>query len=293
MMNKPSPQQIKKQIASHFARASQHYAQHAVVQKKTADLLFDNLSYLNIQPNIMMDLGCGIGIHCHTLHKLYPQAQLLALDLSLPSLLQAQKKQRWLSKRYMSFICADMDHLPCPAGSIDMIFSNLTLQWSLDLSTTLQALYRVLKPQGLLLFSTLGPNTFQELRNAWEIVNTQDNMPAPVNPFIDMHDIGDLLVKTGFAEPVVGMNNIQLTYPNARDILHDIRKIGATTVLNNHQQGLMGKKRMQRFLDALNKENTLTYEIITITAWRGHQHGNAQLFSIDPSSIKKRGKNND
>jgi malonyl-CoA O-methyltransferase len=181
---------------------------------------------------------------------------------------------RWLSRptasrSSLTALCADLEHLPLARDSLDMVWSSLTLQW-VDLAPAFTEINRVLKPGGLFLFATLGPDTLQELRSASGDLDGHDH----VNRFIDMHDVGDALSRAGFAHPVMEMERITLTYRDLRGVLADIKGIGGQTVLTGRRDGLMGKRawaQLERNYEAFRRDGRLpaTYEVVYGHAWAG------------------------
>jgi malonyl-CoA O-methyltransferase len=169
-------------------------------------------------------------------------------------------------------VCADLEQLPLATASVDLIYSNAALQWCTDLEGTLRDLRRVLRPGGLLMFSTFGPDTLKELRQAWSEVDRKPH----VSPFLDMHDIGDMLMKSRFAEPVMDAEFITMTYDNPRQLMRDIKGIGAHNAMEGRHRGLTGKQRMERFMQAYEQFRAQgrlpsTWEVVYGHAWAPEQ----------------------
>jgi malonyl-CoA O-methyltransferase len=167
-------------------------------------------------------------------------------------------------------VCADIEQLPFAADHFDLLWSNLALQWVGDLEASLRGLHRVLKPGGLLMFSTFGPDTLKELREAFAGLDTH----AHVNRFVDMHDIGDMLVHAGYSHPVMEMERLTLTYAELKSLLRELKAIGAHTVLGDRRVGLMGRHEWQRLsqnYERFRRDGRLpaTYEVIYGHAWAG------------------------
>ena len=166
-------------------------------------------------------------------------------------------------------VCGDVEALPLAANSLDMVWSNLAVQWCNDLPATFVELHRVLKADGLLMFSTFGPDTLKELRQAFNGVDQHNHL----NRFADMHDIGDMLVHGGFAEPVMDMEYLTLTYDDVRGVLQDLKAIGAHNATAGRGQGLMGKTAWERLVEnyeRLRRDGKLpaTYEVVYGHAWK-------------------------
>ena len=166
-------------------------------------------------------------------------------------------------------LCADIEALPLAANSVELVWSNLAVQWCNDLPAAFAEMHRALKTEGLLMFSTFGPDTLKELRQAFKGVDSHNHL----NRFADMHDIGDMLIHSGFAEPVMDMELITLTYDEMRDMLQDLKTIGAHNATAGRSQGLMGKIAWTRLVDNYeqlrsNGKLPATFEIVYGHAWK-------------------------
>ncbi len=260
----------KRQVRAAFEAAASRYDAAAVLQQEVASRLLERLQYIRLQPQSVLDVGTGTGQCLEGLAKYYPQARQFALDLAPAMLRQARRKQSWW-KRFTNqtvFIAGDAEQLPLKDNSVDMIFSSLTLQWCTDLSATFAEFYRVLRPGGLLMFASLGPDTLKELRQCWSEVDGYSH----VNSFIDLHDVGDMLLHNGFAEPVMDMEMLTMTYRDARSIMAELKVIGAHNVTTGRARGLTGKGRLQKVIAAyekFRKDDVLpvSYEIVYGHAW--------------------------
>jgi malonyl-CoA O-methyltransferase len=259
----------KKVTRLHFERSADSYDSSAVLQREIAKRLGERLDYIKQQPKTTLDLGCGTGYITKDLLKRYPKANVLALDIAHSMCLKTKTQGGWLRKPRV--VCGDADQLPFKPDSIDFLISNLMLQWSNDLNKTFTGFQSVLAPNGLLLFSTFGPETLTEMRQSWARV---DNTPHTSN-FADMHEIGDALLQSGFLNPVTDMEMITMTYANVRQLMRDIKQIGASNTENNRSKGLMGKQRLKAFEAAYDQFKTAdnlypaTWEIIYGHAWAG------------------------
>jgi malonyl-CoA O-methyltransferase len=197
---------FKTEIGNTFNKHAAEYEQAAKIQHEIGQRLFNRLLYLKIKPRHILDLGCGPGIFSDQLKKLYPKAQIIGVDIALAMLLEARKKQRW--RHRWSLINGDMTVLPFATGLFDLVFANQTIHWSQPLNLVVRELNRVMNNQGCLMFSTLGPDTFKELKQAWKEVNNY----AHTNDFADMHDVGDCLLRERFLDPVVDMELLTIHY---------------------------------------------------------------------------------
>ena len=169
-------------------------------------------------------------------------------------------------------INSDMEYLPFQDNSIDLIFANLSFQWSFDLKQTISECHRILKPNGLLIFTTLGTSTLWELRTSWHKVNPNYHH---TNKFLDMHNLGDGLMKSEFSSPILETKNITLTYSKMIDIFHDLKNIGANTIVDNNQRkkSLLGKTEFQNIQQEyekykVNNKFPASYEIIYAHTWK-------------------------
>lgn len=264
--------QLDKHLYRHaFNRSASTYDEAAVLQKEVARRLLERLDYVKLQPQQVLDLGSGTGFCAAALAQRYKKAGITALDIAPAMLQQARRKLSRLEKLFnhrQRFVCADADFLPLQDQSLDLVVSNLTLQWCPDLDRTFAEVRRVLKPDGLFMFSTLGPDTLKELRQSWQSVDAN----VHVHTFIDMHDVGDALLRTQFADPVMDMETITLTYKDARTLMHDLKALGAHNASANRNKGLTGRCRLKSMLEAyeqFRRDGVLpaTYEVVYGQAW--------------------------
>ncbi len=259
-----------------FDHAAATYDDHAFLQREIADRLFERLDYIRLAPKRVLELGCGTGYASRKLQARFPNVPLIALDIAptMCAYAQRQTPTRSLLSRLFgtrmgpSFLCADAQQLPLGNESVDFIVSNLTLQWC-DVEQVASEAARTLSPSGLLMFTTFGPDTLKELRSAFRAV---DDKPH-VNTFVDMHDVGDMLVAAGFADPVMDQETITITYTDLKTLLRELKGIGAHNVLPGREAGLMGKQRWQRLVtayDAFRRDGKIpaTYEVVYGHAWK-------------------------
>ncbi|MGV6808440.1 MAG: malonyl-ACP O-methyltransferase BioC [bacterium] len=257
----------KAQLRRHFDRAAKHYDAAAVLQREVGQRLYERLDYINIQPERVLDLGCGTGFLTQKLLKQYPKAQLIALDIAVNMLKITQKQGSWFRKPKV--ICADAEQLPLNDASVDVIVSNLMLQWCNELPNSFAEMRRVLKPNGMVLFSSFGTDTLKELRESWQQVDQY----AHSSTFADMHDVGDALMQAGFAQPVMDMDMITMTYPSVRELMQDLKQIGANNAHQQQRKSLTGRQRLLAFEQAYQAYQQAdglypaSYEVIYGHAW--------------------------
>jgi malonyl-CoA O-methyltransferase len=260
---------LKSEISNAFNAQAHLYDQAAVVQQEIGRRLFSRLDYLKLQPSWVLDLGCGSGLFSKCLKQRYPKAHIVGLDCAYNMLQQAYLKQTWLRK--WSLVQTDMCAMPFPSGLFDLVFANQSIHWGNPVMEVMQEINRVMKADGCLMFSTLGPDTFSELRRAWSNVDGY----AHINEFMDMHDWGDLLLTQHFLEPVVDMETITLRYRSLPSLLQALKAQGVRNVNPHRNGGLTGRKVWQRFEQAMRDTCTdqghfpLTYEVVYGHAWKG------------------------
>ncbi len=249
-----------------FDRASRDYDRSAVLQARVREQLLQRLDLVRVAPSVVVDAGAGTGHASRQLARHFRKAQVIALDVS-PAMLRQAGRQQGLWRRF-DRLCADAARLPLADASVDLVYSNLMLQWCDDLDAVFAEVRRVLKPHGLFTFSTFGPDTLIELRRAWRAA---DGL-VHVNRFIDMHDIGDALVRAGLVEPVLDVERYTLTYDDTLDLMRDLKAIGAHNVAAGRPAGLTGRGRFARMREAYEAQRRdgklpATYEVVFGQAW--------------------------
>jgi len=264
----------KNRIRASFNTAAERYDDVAVLQRETGDRILERLDLVKLQPCTILDIGAGTGVATHALGKRYKKAHVIAFDLAPKMLNQARQRgnmfHRLLGKR--GFICGDAEQLPFASNSIDLIFSNATLQWCSNLDHTFMEFKRILKPGGLLMFSTFGPDTLKELRDSWRAADTDAGTAAHVHNFIDMHDIGDAMLRAGLADPVMDVENFTLTYTDAWQLMRELKTLGAHNVASERRHTLTGKARIKNMIAAyehlrIDGKLPATYEVVYGHAW--------------------------
>ncbi len=260
----------KQQIQRSFNRAAARYDEVAVLQREVGGRMLERMELIRHQPGLILDIGAGTGYCSHSLLQRYRKAVVVSADLSPAMLRIAAGRgsvwERWRRRHF--FVTADMEQLPFADACVDLLFSNLTLQWCLDLKRAFSEIRRILKPGGLLMFSTFGPDTLKELRESWRTVDDYTHVSA----FADMHDIGDLVLGCQFADPVMDSEQFTLTYSEVRELMWDLKTLGAHNATAGRQRSLTGKQRFARMTEAYEnhrREGVLpaTYEVIYGHAW--------------------------
>jgi malonyl-CoA O-methyltransferase len=233
----------RNRVRRSFDRAAASYDAAAVLDAEVRYSLLERLELTALQPRTVLDAGAGTGQGSRALKRRYPRAVVIALDSSQSMLRAAARQQRWL--RPFARICADAEHLPLKSGSIDLIVSNLMLHWC-DPDAVFAEFRRVLAPRGLLTFSAFGPDTLRELRAAWAQVDPHTH----VHQFIDMHDLGDALVRSGFASPVLDVDRITLQYLDVRAVAADLKATGAGNAARDRPKGLTTPRKFAKLVFA-------------------------------------------
>lgn len=246
--------------------------------REVADRMHERLAYIRLVPKRILDVGCGTGRDAALLRAKFPQAQWFGVDMALNMLRQAKRAYQddslanRLLRRWRSpgrWIQADMGMLPVQSGGVDLLWSNLVLHWSSVPHLIFPEWQRVLADQGLLMFSLFGPDTLMELRAAIDVAGEG----SPMRPFVDMHDIGDMLVHSGLANPVIDMEKIQVTYETPEALLADVRRMGAYPG-GDARAGCRGRAWRNRLCAALQAQRNgngnivLTFEVVYGHAWK-------------------------
>lgn len=259
----------KNATRQYFEKLASNYDAAAFLQLEIAKRMGERLDYIKHQPKVVLDAGCGTGFITKDLLKRYPKSQVLALDIALNMTRKTKALGGWLRKPKL--ICADAEAMPLKPESVDLVVSNLMIQWSNDLNKMFADFHSVLAPNGLLLFSTFGADTLKEMKESWASVDET----LHTNAFVDMHEIGDALLKAGFINPVTDMELITMTYSNVGQLMKDIKQIGASNTESNSSKGLMGKQKLKAFEQAYEQFKTAdglypaSWEIIYGHAWVG------------------------
>lgn len=255
-----------RQVQRNAARAASTFEQHDALQREVQGLLIERLVFYQQSPGRIVDVGAGSGRGAALLKRRYPKAEVLAIDAAVPMLDAARRHSTW--RRPILRVAGEATALPLADASVDVLHSNLCFQWVNHLAALFGECVRVLKPGGFLLFSTLGPDTLQELRSAWAQVDQNSH----VSRFLDMHDVGDAVLAAGLRDPVLDVQHFTMTYSEPCKVLEELRGLGATHADRARERGLTGKARYRRMLAAyegmrLDGRIPATCEVVTAHAW--------------------------
>jgi malonyl-CoA O-methyltransferase len=260
----------RQRVRRAFDRAAPDYDRLAGLQREMAERMLGRLDYIRIQPGVVADVGCGTGWMTGQLRRRFAKAKLLALDFAPSMLTRARDQGSWLKP--VRCVCASAEALPLPAQSVDLLISNAMLQWCDEPQTVFAEWLRVLRPGGLLLFTTFGVGTLTELEQSWATV---DDRPH-VSRFADMHDLGDGLLGLGWENPVLDIDRFSLNYASVTDLMRDIKGLGAGNARSDRHRGLTGKGRLQALAEAYQAFSTpaglpASYEVVYGLAWAPQQ----------------------
>ena len=299
----PDPRDIDpRAVRRAFARAAATYDAAAALQREVGSRMASRLDYVKVAPRKILDAGCGTGEAVGELGARYPGARVVALDAAWPMVAVARERAQRATSLFRRllpealggdgraaphFVCGDFNALPLSAVTFDLVWSNLALQWANDLPRAFAEVRRVLKVGGLFTFTTFGPDTLKEVRSAFAYADGHTH----TSRFTDMHDIGDVLVAAGFADPVMDMEQLTLTYADAGSLMRELKQIGATNATRGRPHGLMGRARWQRALAAfetMRREGRIpaTFEVVYGHAWKGEPRFSAEghpIVKLSPS----------
>lgn len=258
---------------------------------RTREELLSRLALTSIRPRRLLDAGAATGRASAELARRYRGCRVVSLDVSPARLAAARRGHSRFARR--EEVAGDAARLPFRDQVFDMVFANLLLPWFADPGPVLAETARVLRPEGLYTFSSLGPDSFRELRDAWRAVDDRDHVHA----FLDMHDLGDALVRAGLRDPVLDVERITVTYAEPAALWQDLTAAGARNTLAGRNRGLTTPATLRRLAQAWERERRddgrlpLTLELVYGHCWGGSGLPGADASGevrISPTRIMRR-----
>jgi malonyl-CoA O-methyltransferase len=272
-----------------FDRAATTFDAADFVHRHASNGLYERMSPMLVDVTRILDAGAATGAASRELARRYRGSHVISLDHSLEMLKKAKKGRSRFAR--VSELQANALALPLPPGSIDLVFANMLLPWIDDFGRLFAEINRALRKDGLFVFSALGPDSLRELRQAWAEVDSDEH----VNAFMDMHDVGDALIKGGMREPVLDVDYLTVTYRDADALFGDLTLAGARNSLAERRRTLTGKQRfedMKRALNSFCSNGALAcrLELVFGHAWGGGPGQQAGEFRIDANRIGRRSR---
>ncbi len=268
----------RKRVRRHSARMARRYEAASWLPQRIADALMEHLQPVRITPQRILDVGTGTGICAARLARRYPSARVMALDSALPMLRVARGRgPRWFSRRALA--CGDAEALPVADASIDLLVSSLVLPSCLSQDVALAEFRRVLRPGGLLMIATLGPDTLRELRASWMTVDAF----VHVHAFVDMHDLGDALLRAGMHDVVMDTERFTAEYADVSTLMSELKQLGASNAAHGCRRGLTTPSQLSAMAAAYEGHRRdailpASFEIVFGHGWR------AASASVDVSA---------
>lgn len=268
-------------LRQRFERAADSFDSADFVHTATREGLFARLEPLLVEAKTVLDLGTATGAANRGLGKRFKGARIIAVDSSPAMLARARSRASWLSKH--TYLLADATQLPLADHSVDVVFSNMLLPWFDNPDLVLTEVARVLRKDGVFAFTTLGPDSLQELAAAWRAVDKDPH----VNRFADMHDLGDGLVNAGLRDPVLDVDRLTVSYDSPSKLFADLTAVGGRNALGERRSTLTGKGRFAAMRETLLRHGkiTLDLELIYGHCWGSGQRNDPQNFRIDATHI--------
>lgn len=278
---------VQRDIRRRFDRAAAHFDEADFVHAATRAGLVERLRPLLIEARTILDLGAATGNTGRALRQRFRRAHIVSLDLSRPMLLRARRRKSWFARS--SRVQADARRLPFADGTFDLVVANQLLPWVPDPDQVFAEAARVLRKGGVFAFATLGPDSLQELAEAWARVDAA----AHVNRFADMHDIGDGLVRAGLLDPVLDVDRLTVSYENPEKLFRDLTLAGARNCLADRGRGLVGRHRFHAMTEALTTRAPggrilLDLELVYGHCWGSGRGGEPGEFRVAADQISLR-----
>ena len=274
-------------VRHRFDQAADSFNHADFLHRATFDGIMERLAPVVTAPSVIVDLGAATGTGSRRLAKEFRGARVVGLDASLKMLLQSKRRRSWLSR--VSELQGDANRMPLQTGCADLVIANMLLPWIDDLPGCLAEIARVLRKDGVFVFSSLGPDSLSEIRKAWGAVD-QD---AHVIPYPDLHDIGDAMVRAGLRDPVLDVDSLSVSYEDTASMYRDLTRCGARNCLEQRRRTLTGKQRFRAMESELRScfadgRLTLHLELVYGHAWSGGPVQEPGEFRLDPATIGRR-----
>ena len=256
-------EKYKIKILKSFDAKSSSYDQYSFVQKEVSERMIQRLKFLKSKPLNILDIGCGTGYLSNLINQYLPNSNIVCMDFSYEMASQCKNKNIKLKP-----LVADAEYMPFKTSTFDLVISSFTLHWCQQIEKIFSDFFRILKNYGNFMFTTVGPDTLKELRNAYKLIDNYEH----INTFNDMHDYGDILLSSGFHDPVMDVERLIVEYKNFNGVLQSLRKTGASTVICNESK-FTTKKSLKSLENHYKKNNKnglfpVTYEMIYGVAWK-------------------------
>ncbi len=287
-----APRFRRDRIRRAFDRVALSFAGQDFLYRELSRRMVERLAMVRLEPEWILDAGCGLGADRLALNQRFPDARWVGLDHSAAMLRTGAEMERAAAGFFRRLfkpshrapalrLAADMSALPIQTQQMDLLWSNAALHWVDDLPATFKEFNRVLCVGGLLMFSQFGPDTLKELRQA--IRGAGADADLRVHRFVDMHDVGDMLVHGGFADPVMDMETLTLTYADPWQALKELKAAGSCVGLLDLPRGLTSRGFWSRVIESWPCDSagrfTLTFELVQGHAWKAlpkqHEDGRA------------------
>ena len=262
-------QTLKGKIRHSFDNAAQTYDSVAPLQEEVARRMMGNLEFFKVNPKKILDLGSGTGLSRKLFAEKFPRAETFEIDIAFNMLSYSRTKHPewtfWPFAHKHHHICADIEYLPLKSGSVDFVWSNLVFEWGESITRIIENIRRVLRPGGLVMFSTLGPDTLMELKATFDHLDVNH----PINQFLDMHDIGDQLIEGGLLDPVMDAEILKLEFSSFTSLISTLKKAGSISKTLTPSDRIPWSEVEKEYSNFVQKTNVFpaSFEIIYGHAW--------------------------
>ncbi len=279
-------------VRRRFDHAAATIGEGDFLYQRSFDGLLDRLTPMQLKPECIVDLGCATGVRSRALAKLYRRCRIIGLDLSLEMLRRSRAARSRFSR--VREVQANALALPLKTGAADMVIANLTPVWFTDPAACFAEVARVLREEGLFVFSSLGPDSLIELRAAW--AESDGDASSHILPFADMHNTGDALVRAGLRDPVLDVEHLTLSYSDPASLYRDLTLSGGRNVLRQRRSTMTGKARFRRFERAVfpvagDGRVDVSLELVFGHAWGGGPRQPPGEYRVDADRITRMRRN--